>query len=244
MPLPPPQAQLRRYRVIDNRPIADGIFALKISPQKVEDQIPPFEAGQWVNLQVLKPDGSVWQKRAYTIASAPSESTSYLEFGIKIEGPFSQQASKLQPGDPLLVQGPWGAFTLPTGATRLVMLAGGIGITPFRSMVREVCLQARPIDICLLYSSRTCREAAYLNELEQLTRACFRLRLVSICTREPQAPAQELRRIDASLLDTVVGNYALGQFLLCGPRAFMDDLQALLAHRGVEPQRIKRELFS
>lgn len=256
MPLPP-QAQLRRYRVTTNRPIAEGVFQLLLEP--VADPIPPHKSGQWVSLHLLNPDGSVWAKAAYSIANAPPV-TGPLELGIKVAGDFTQRARLLKTGDEVLLQGPWGVFVLQTDLPRLVMFAGGIGITPLLSMAREACGTAMSSDVLLFYSSRTCRESAYLDELRGLAKRCPRFRLVEICTRETHPPSaepvpsgaeglgagsegKETGRIDAAMLDRYIQDYSVGEYSMCGPKDFMDNIKQLLQNKGVEVKKIRHELF-
>ncbi|HWQ99755.1 MAG TPA: FAD-dependent oxidoreductase [Candidatus Methylomirabilis sp.] len=243
---PPPQTVLRRYRVTENRPIADGIFRLLLEP--AGEPIPPFQAGQWVGLHLLNPDGSVWAKAAYSIVNAPSAppfAKGGVELGIKLEGDFTKRAQSLAAGDEVLLQGPWGVFTLPKDQPRLVMFAGGIGVTPLLSMVREVCATDMPTDIFFFYSGRTCAETAYLNELRDLAKHCPRFRLVETCTREPHPEGgKETRRIDTEMLDRYVPADGDWEYLMCGPKEFMDGLKQLLQNRGVDPKKIRKELFS
>ncbi|OGL73337.1 hypothetical protein A3E39_00065 [Candidatus Uhrbacteria bacterium RIFCSPHIGHO2_12_FULL_60_25] len=247
--IPPPQTVQRRYRVIENRPIADGIFRLLLEP--VEDPIPPFQAGQWVGLHLLNPDGSVWAKSAYSIANAP---TTYgpdlpagrqVELAIKVEGDFTTRASTLKTGDTVFLTGPWGVFTLPKNEPRLVMFAGGIGVTPLLSMVREACATDLRSDILFFHSNQTCRDAAYADELRSLAARCPRLRLIEVCTRETHVGGEkESKRIDVEMLDRYIKDYTVGAYLMCGPREFMDGLKRMLQDKGVDPKKIRKELFS
>ncbi len=239
MPLPP-QAQLRRYRVTENHPIADGSFRLLLEP--AAEPIPAHKSGQWVSLHLLNPDGSVWAKAAYSIANAPPVAGP-IELGIKVAGDFTKRALSLKTGDEVLLQGPWGVFVLPTSQPRLIMFAGGIGITPLLSMIREACATL-PSDILLFYSSRTCRETAYLDELRSLEDSCPRFRLVEIYTREVHPVAgKETGRIDVAMLDRYLTDYMVGEYLMCGPKDFMDNIKQLLQNKGVEVKKIRHELF-
>lgn len=243
MPVPPQTVQ-RRYRVLENRPMADGIFRLLLEP--VAEPIPPFQAGQWVGLHLLNQDGSVWAKAAYSIVNAPSAppfAKGGVELALKVEGDFTARASTLKPGDVVFLTGPWGVFTLPKTQSRLVMFAGGIGVTPLLSMTREACATGLPTDILFFYSGRTCGETAYRDELRNLATRCPRLRLVEVCTRE-QHPDKESKRIDAEMLDRYITDYTVGEYLMCGPREFMDGLKQMLQTKGVDPKRIRKELFS
>lgn len=243
--MPPnlPQTVLRRYRVKENRPIADGSFALVVEVENPADVMTPFQAGQWVYLHLLNEDGTPWARAAYSIANAPSDGTNVLEFGIKTAGDFTKRAATLVPGDTLLVQGPWGVFTLKKDAPRIAYFAGGIGVTPLLCMAREACAADVDADILFFYSFRKPEEAAYLDELHALTAEYPRLTLIPICTGTSVTDwTGERGRITADTLTRLLPNGA-DDYAICGPDAFMDDLKLILINRGVEPKKIRRESF-
>jgi ferredoxin-NADP reductase len=240
---PPPSTQLRRYRVTDNRPIVDGRFSIKLVP--VGEPIPSFEAGQWVSLHLLNDDGSEWGKAAFSIANAPAESENGIELGIKVRGDFTKRAQQLPVGAEVMLQGPWGVFTLRKDVPRIVMFAGGIGISPLRSMIREACLSHLTIDIILFYSTFTHAEAAYMDELHEFAGVSPYLRIIPVYTNEPHPPVgAETRLIDAEMVDAHIKDYSTGEYLLCGPNEFMDCIRKILFEKGVEKQRIRSERFS
>lgn len=243
--MPPviPQTVLRHYRVKENRVIADGSFALVLEAASENDALPAFQAGQWVYLHLLNPDGSTWARAAYSIASAPYEGTHTLELGIKTAGDFTKRAATLKPGDEVLLQGPWGVFTLKKDAKRAAYIAAGIGVTPLLCMAREACNAELDADIIFFYSFRHPPEAAYLDELHALTAENPRLILIPVCTGADIAGwAGERGRISADMLARLLPEGA-DDYALCGPDAFMDDLKTILVARGVEPKKIRRESF-
>jgi ferredoxin-NADP reductase len=240
-----PQAVLKPYRVTSNSEIADDVRELVLEPEDPEKAITAFEAGQWVNLHLLNPDGSVWAKSAYSIANAPSElgSGKRLTLGIRVSGEFTRRARELKPGDRVQLQGPFGVFTLHRDAPRVVCLAGGIGITPLRSMIREALLADLPIDLILFYSCKTRAGCAYVDEFAKLASRHGRFRFIPVFTQEEALDA-ETRRIDAAMLDTHLSDYGIGEYCMCGPKGFMDKTAKLLHTKGVEPRQIRYERFN
>lgn len=238
-----PQLITRPYRVTENAPLAQGMFRLVLEAEDPKNAMTPFQAGQWAYLHLLNPDGSTWARAAYSIASAPRAGTRHIELAIKVEGDFTQRAQTLKPGDRVQLQGPWGVFTLGTDVKSHALFAGGIGVTPFLSMVREAAATNAADEIRLLYSNHTVADSAYLDELRQIAAAHPGVTLIPICTREtPPAWEGETRRIDAAMLDRHLASGA-DEYLLCGSREFMDTVRTLLAARGVEKKRIKQESF-
>jgi ferredoxin-NADP reductase len=235
-----PQTVFRPYQVVENTPLAKGMFRLVLAVGDTAEPLPVFQAGQWVNLRLLNDDGSEWAKAAYSIASAPSAGTERIELGIKIEGAFTKRLAALQAGDRVELQGPWGVFTLDPNTKRHVLIAGGIGVTPFVSMVREAAVTGQ--DVTLLYSCRTPEEAAYLNELNALATLHQNITIFCTCTRGvPVGWEGEEGRITNDLLGRVVMDGA--RYLLCGPDGFMKELRALLVARGIDPKQVKQESF-
>ena len=236
-----PQTVLRRYCVKENRLLADGCFALILEALDVENELTPFLAGQWVYVHLLNPDGTSWARAAYSIASSPSQGTSVIELGIKVEGNFTSRAAQLAVGDNVLMQGPWGVFTLKN-VQRIAFMAGGIGVTPLLSMVREALSTDRKVEMIFFYSFRTPEGAAYLEEMRTLASADARLTLIPVCTGASTDWQGARGRISDELLARHLPQGA-DDYMLCGPDAFMEDLRTLLIARGADAKKIRRESF-
>lgn len=245
--MPPilPQTVLRRYRVVENAPIADGQFKLVVEAVDANERVPEFKAGQWVYIHLLNPDGSDWARAAYSIVSAPSDGSHRIEFGIKMAGDFTKRAAALRVGDELNLQGPWGVFGCKPEQPRHVMIAGGIGVTPFIAIIREaIAANTKGHEFILFYSVRTPEEAAYLAELKSIAAAHPHIRIVATSTRGTSPDwKEETGRLSEVLFDRHLSDYATGEYLLCGPKEFMQAMRDLLVVKGADPKRIKQELF-
>ena len=162
------EKKTKRYRVLENRRTAKTIVALKLAPE--DGEVFAFKAGQFVMLRLLNPDGTMWRAKAYSVCSPPSE-RSHIELGFKIQGPFTQRAATLVAGDLVELAGPYGVFTLDKTPSdfEVAFLAGGIGVTPFYSMIREATIQKSPRIISLLYANVTTEDSAYTEELLSLS---------------------------------------------------------------------------
>ncbi len=231
---------MRDFRVVNSFKLADGIFELALAPA---DQVPlfAFTPGQFVMLHLLNADGSVWAKSAYSISSAPADSSETIKLAIKIRGEFTQRAQQLKAGDAVKVQGPFGKFILPKQASHLVMLAGGIGIAPFRSMIRAA-LDAQPAcQVTLFYSCKTLESMAYYDELMRL--GAYHPEFKPVCSLTGYAPQDwtgETGRIGAQLFQKHVSEPANATFLVCGSREFVQDMADMLKKSGVD---IEHNLF-
>ena len=200
----------------------------------------PYRAGQSASIAV-DPEGP---GTPYSIASAPSETESdgYLEFLVKVDGSnrFGARVSQLEPGIPLVVGRAVGRFTVadPVARNPLLFIAGGTGIAPLRSMIRE-CLHAGRRDaIALVYSARTPEEFAYLDELRALD-AAGDIALTLTLTGD----AQEWRHARGRAGDRHLAELATPQTMafICGPPSMVTDIPQSLIRLGVPREQIRTE---
>lgn len=237
-----PILEKRLFTVVENRPLATDAFELILKP--VDTAMFPFVAGQWVYLYLLNEDGTEWARAAFSIASAPSESKDGLELAIKVYGDYTKRAQLLKAGDSVRIQGPFGVFTLKPGSEPLVLCAGGIGISPFRSMARELAAQNDPRSVTLFYSNPTRDSAGYVDEFVALAKSHPQFRPVFIYTRE-SVPDSENRRFDATMLATHVAVPSAADYLMCGPQPFMDAVKDALTAQGLGLKaKLRKELFN
>src|SRR5580700_8454238 len=113
-----------------------------------------YQPGQFFNFTLLKPNGTDLDgnTRALSIASAPHERNLMVAMRLRATA-FKRTLHSLPSGAELLLQGPYGRMTLPRNAARpAVLLAGGIGITPFRSLIRNAAETLSPRKLLLFYS--------------------------------------------------------------------------------------------
>jgi NAD(P)H-flavin reductase len=182
------------------------------------------------------------QRAPYSVASAPAQGADgLLDLLVGADGAFGQTG--LDPvtviGQPLDVEGPIGSFGVPPGADRapLLLVAGGTGIAPLRSVLLDRIPRVAAAPISLVYSARSVDEFAFGDELEALARAGH-LELHCTVTRdEPGAWPGRTGRIDEHLLAAAwPGDDAW--CLVCGPAPFVSDVTAALARMGVDPARV------
>ncbi len=234
----------RKFRVTENRKIAEGVFGLKLVPA---DGAPLFvyQAGQFIMLHLQNPDGTIWAKAAYSIAGAPSESRDSIDLAIRLRGDFTHRAEQLKVGDTVLVQGPYGRFTLNESAERHVMLAAGIGITPIYSMLREKLMTHPDSDLILLYSNRDVSSFSFLVELKALADEHPNFSCITTLTGETEEPWQgERGRIDEAVLRKHVPEPATAEYYLCGPTDFVTGLTEILEKCGVNVKiQAHKEIF-
>lgn len=203
-----------------------------------------FEAGQFLTLRV-QVDGRAFV-RCYSISSPPS-ATGCLEISVKRQGVVSSALHAIaRPGARLSIRPPNGRFVYPAGDDRpIVLLAGGVGITPLISMLRHAIGAEPSRPVTLLYAARTAADLAFRDELTAVAKRHPQVRVVFAASREPAPPPDVYPgRIDEALLRTVVPDLAHSIAMMCGPAEMIDGLRARLSALGMPQGQIRYEVFS
>lgn len=208
----------------------------------------PFEhlPGQYLNV-ALEIDGRK-VRRSYTIASSPTQ-TGYCELTIKREenGLASRHFhDRIREGDLLDVIAPAGNFTFRGKESQeIVMIAGGVGITPLMAKLRYLTDVAWPGHIHLILSIKTARDLIFRDELQALQRRFANLHVTVTATRETDPDWHgERGRISPELLQRVVPNLAASRVHLCGPTEMTEPVIVMLCQLGVPDDQIKSESFA
>jgi ferredoxin-NADP reductase len=203
-----------------------------------------FKAGQAVDLALVDPPemDEKGAGRAFSIVSAPHEDELVIATRAR-DSAFKRVLKGLPIGATLKLDGPFGSLTLQSNRSRTaVFLAGGIGITPFMSIIRQVRHEGIRQAIELVYSNRTPEHAAFLAELRQRAQAGG-LRLTTVITEAPPGPGEK-GRIDAALLREVIARASQPLFYVAGPPGLVNGMRELLASLDVQDDDVRTEDFS
>jgi glycine betaine catabolism B len=237
--LHPKRMRLRVIDVVQETP-STKTFRL----QRLDGPLPPWRPGQYVNVFV-DVDG-VLTSRPYSIASPPGADTLELTVRDKPGGfvaPFL--LNQVRVGDELETTGPAGHFyhePLIDGDD-LVFLAGGSGITPFMGIIREALQSGRPLQIHLLYGSRTPDDVIFGEELAELAARHPNLRYTLVLSEPPPGYGGPAGFLTADRIRGQIGDVAGKTFYVCGPRLMDDCCREALQELGVPGYKIKRELY-
>jgi ferredoxin-NADP reductase len=207
---------------------------------------PGHDAGQHVDVRLTAEDGYQAQ-RSYSIASGPEDEHLVLTVERLDDGEVSPYlVGELRPGDELELRGPIGGYFVwnQSLAGPLLLIAGGSGIVPFRSMLRHRAAAGSDVAVRLLYSARALDDVIYRDELagfaaEDGVDVSFTL------TREwPEDWTGHRGRIDGKLLDEVSWPAAeMPLTYICGPSGFVEGASGTLVGSGHDPRRIRTERF-
>lgn len=226
---------LYRYRVAEVRQLDDiaEVYLELAGPRRM-----PQRAGQFLYISFDAPAVSQ-ELHPYTVSSAPEADR--LRLSVKALGDWSAKLPDLKPGDWARVWGPYGEFGnhLWQQPTRdAVLIAGGIGITPFLSMLASAAfMQRRQGKTYLVYSVEKADEALYHEEIEALD-----LDGKAIIHVPHRSDDEGL--LDAEMLQAKVGELTAKCFLICGPAPLMESVEKELLAAEVPLERIFKEDFN
>ncbi len=209
-------------------------------------QFQPGQYAEWT-LAHENPDGR-GNRRYFTISSSPTEKE--LQIGIKIfsdSSSFKKNLAAMNVGNTITVSHATGDFLLPKDQTKkLVFIAGGIGITPFRSMIQYLLDKNEKRDIVLIYSNKTPEDVAYADVFD---RAKQRLGIKVIYTISDSSSAQlatwqgRVGFVDKKLIETEVDDYRERMFYISGPFAMVECFESMLKGMKVKHKNIKTDFF-
>lgn len=211
---------------------------------RTDGALPPFRAGQYVNLFV-EIDG-VKTSRPYSISSLPNSDFLDLTVRAKPNGFVSLYLlSKVKVGDEFISTGPQGTFYYEPliDGKNLVFLAGGSGITPFMSIIRQASASNWPFKITLIYGSRVLDDVIFGDELDELSRGGNKFKYALVISEPPQDYSGLKGFLTAELIKEIVGDVKNKTFYICGPNVMYDFCLAELEKLKVPSYKIKRELY-
>ena len=229
----------------DRKEVAEGTMAFRFEKPSGWT----FKAGQYLDMTLLNPSetDSEGNVRSFSIASAPHEES--LMVATRMRDTAFKRVLKTMPiGTAVKVEGPSGNFILqnhPTGV--IVFLAGGIGITPCRSMVHWAAKEKLPHRIYLFYSTRRPEDASFLAELQSLERDNPKYKLIASMTemeKSHQPWNGETSLINQDMLGRHLKDTASRIYYIAGPPAMVKGLKEMLNKAGMKKEDIRAEEFA
>jgi ferredoxin-NADP reductase/nitrite reductase/ring-hydroxylating ferredoxin subunit len=191
--------------------------------------------------------------RSFSIASSPTEKDDILITTRIRDTPFKQKLSRLEEGTAVKITAPAGNFTIPHDHSKpLVFLSGGIGVTPFRSMIKYATDKPLPLKITMFDSNRNPSNILYKDEFDSCVKINENLRIIYTITEEGEKiPSSDWEGERGFIDEAMLAKYltkddlANSIFYICGPPAMLNAMQQLLSKEiGVPRDRIKIEVFT
>jgi ferredoxin-NADP reductase len=212
------------------------------------DQHLSFSPGQYLEWTLAHSGPDMRGNRRYfTIASSPTEDT--VKMGVKFypePSSFKSSLSMMRPGHLMVASQLAGDFTLPKNTKKkLVFIAGGIGITPFRSMLKYAADQKENRNIVLLYANKTPGDIAYADEFAVMQKQMF-LKTIYTVTDTKSVTSDWRGRvgpIDEKVIREDIPDFAERIFYISGPRGMVASYHSMLRSMGVPAWHIKEDFF-
>jgi ferredoxin-NADP reductase len=228
--------------VQETREVAKGTLLVLFSV----DDYPEYRPGAyfWVELPDRGHSDEKGLRRHISLATSPTDA-GVVGLATRLrDTAFKRTLAELRVGDEVEVEEPKGSFLLPedTGA-EYVFVAGGIGITVFRSMLRHIAATGEPYRVTLVYSNRDRESSAFLDELSDLEERIPGLKVVLTMTDEPGWEG-ETRHLDADVLGELLGGLEEKTFLVAGPPGMAEAVSDSLKAAGLPEERVLADKFS
>lgn len=234
-----------RSPILARKEVAQGTLAFHLAkPAGFE-----FKPGQAFEIILPGVDANASREdrgHAFSILSAPHEHE--LVFATRMrDSNYKRHLGSLAVGDELEIDGPFGSLTLHKNAARAaVLLAGGIGITPFMSMIRSAVQQQSSQPLALLYSNRRPEDAAFLAELKAHAQALPSFSLYATMTdmaHSTQPWDGATGKIDASFVKDAIAKLQSPIFYISGPPGLVQAMRQTLVDAGVDEDDVRSEEF-
>ncbi len=237
--LHPPQLELYVSSIIE-----ETVSTKTLRLTAVNGYLPPFQAGQYIALSVEV--DKVRTGRAYSISSAPSQ-TGYYDITVRRvkNGRVSNfLLDEVQVGDLLQSSGPQGTFHYHPilHQKELVYLAGGSGITPFMSMIREITDRGLQRTVHLFYGSQFLDDMIFHQELSQLSEQFAAINYIPVIEEPGLNYNGKTGYITAELIKETLGSLVEKSFFVCGPQAMYTFCLPELDKLGINKWKIKQEM--
>jgi len=205
------------------------------------DSHPAFKPGQFFMV-------GMGEKGFKAMSACSSPLRPHIEFAAKISSSeYKQKWARVKPGDEVEIKGPYGVFILDESTPKVAMLAGGIGVTPFKSYLEYAADKGLQTEFTLVYSNKTEQERPFSKLFEQMqTQGKIKLKFVETLTRLPDVCAWKgcRGRICAELIEKQVPDFRERIFYTCGVPLMVKEMCTKLEQMGIEKQKIKREEFT
>jgi ferredoxin-NADP reductase len=240
-----PKMSAHTVKLKNRREVAEGTMAFHLEkPANFT-----FKPGQFIELALIDPpetdgEGNV---RPFSIASAPHEPDLMVTTRMR-DTAFKRTLKTLPIGSTVAVEGPFGNLTLHNNAARpAVFLAGGIGITPFRSIIHFAAKEKLPHRLYLFYSNRRPEDAAFLEELQKIEKENRNYKFIGTMTemgKSKQSWKGETGFMDGKMLAGAIPDLTAPIYYIAGPPAMVAAMQDMLVAAGVDSDNVRIEEFS
>ncbi len=207
-----------------------------------------FKPGQFLEITLLNPSetDAEGNSRAFSIASSPRDAFLLVATRLR-ESAFKRVLSHAPQGTQVKMEGPLGDLRLHNDSSRTaVMLCGGIGITPFRSIIVNAIENKLPHRMFLFYSNRRPEDAPFLEELQVLEKQNPQFTLIGCMTEMERSRRRwdgERGKINRQMLEKYLGGLPSAVYYITGPPGFVAGMRTMLEETGIDDDNVRTEEF-
>ena len=199
-----------------------------------------FKPGQFVSFEATVAGKKI--TRAYSIASLPSGNQFELCLNLVHEGHFSPHLFSMQPGDSVEMSDPLGFFVIRNPAKDAVFVATGTGVAPFRSMAPAYLNHPDSKQLTLIFGVRREPNIYYRDEFEALAKKHPNFRFWTTLSRPEASWSGRTGHVQTHLLEAIADRRDLDVYV-CGLKAMVDDVRAILKEMGFDRKQIIFEKY-
>lgn len=201
-----------------------------------------YKPGQYLFVTIKS--GGKNLSKTLSLSSSPTEKE-HIEFTKKLtDSEFSNTLRTLKVGDWATIDAPYGKFTFEGENEKIALLAGGIGITPFRSICKYCTDMRLTVKITLLYGNRSESDIVFKKELEEMEKQNENLKVVFILNEASNGWKGVTGVIDAELVKKEVPDYKERVLYVCGPPPMVQAMEKLIRDLGLPLTQLKLEAFT
>jgi ferredoxin-NADP reductase len=221
-----------KLKLLRSENVIDNVRSFIFEPEKPLS----WEPGQYMHYVLPhKDEDDRGHERWFTISAAPFENHIMISTRINKDrsSSFKHALQTMRPGDEIEADGPEGDFVVDDPTRNYIFVAGGIGITPFRSILQEAEAKGTNLKVSLLYANSS-PEIPFKDELDQLAAKNSNLKIEYIVSPS---------RIDKQLLKQHIDAVENPFVYVSGPKPMVEDFSKLLAELGLQKENIKTDDF-
>lgn len=201
-----------------------------------------FKPGQYMMVTVRSDTKEL--VHPFSLSSSPTDQD-FIEFTKKLtNSEYSSRLREMKPGDWTRIDGPYGKFTYDREFQKTLFLAGGIGITPFYSMIKYCAVKELPTSMKLLYGVKNEKEIAFKSELDEMQRQNPNLSVVYVVFEPDLSWKGRTGLITADVIRSEIPDFKDYVFYLCGPPGMVMAMQKLAASLGLPETQLRMESFA
>jgi glycine betaine catabolism B len=238
--LHPDKVDLRVADIIEETPSAKTLRLIA-----KDHYLPPFQAGQYIGLCVEV--SGIRTSRPYSLSSQPNQ-TGYWDITVRrvADGLVSNYLlDEVKHGDELISSGPAGNFFFNPliHKKNMVCLAGGSGVTPFMSMIREIVECGLDREVYLFYGNKTIEDVIFGTELERISQRFENIHYIPVIEEPSEGHDGACGFITREVLHEVLEKSDDKSFFICGPQGLYDFCLPQLENMGIHRRKIKQEMY-